>query len=183
MLGEAADGAALAGRVAALEDDRDALAVLLDPALHLHELDLQRLELLLVAQGGLDRADVDVPGAQEPNELPRRQHARDLLGRQGGRHDELELGLVLRRDDPYSPSGCLACHVRSDRPRRRDLERGGARHRGATATRTARNGRVFVVARPSAPASTGRLDAPRDIAPSDTVTSRLRDGAWHLTLC
>jgi hypothetical protein len=48
MLGEFVDGAALAGGVAPLEDDHDALALPLDPALQLDKLDLQRLDLLAV---------------------------------------------------------------------------------------------------------------------------------------
>src|ERR1700693_5128288 len=48
MLGEFVDGAALAGGCAPLEDDHDARALPLDPALQLDELDLQRLDLLAV---------------------------------------------------------------------------------------------------------------------------------------
>ena len=47
-LGERLDGAALAGRVAPLEDDDDALARDLDPVLQPAELDLQLAQFLLV---------------------------------------------------------------------------------------------------------------------------------------
>src|SRR5665648_773416 len=45
---EALDGATLAGGVAALEDDRDPQALVLDPLLELDELDLQLVELRFV---------------------------------------------------------------------------------------------------------------------------------------
>ena len=48
VLGHALDGAALAGRVTALEDHRDAQARVPDPLLQLDELDLQPVQLVLV---------------------------------------------------------------------------------------------------------------------------------------
>ena len=49
LLGDALDRAALAGRVAALEEHDHLQALVDDPLLQAHELDLQALELLLVA--------------------------------------------------------------------------------------------------------------------------------------
>ncbi len=46
VLHEEADDAALAGRVPPLDDNDDAIAVLLHRALQLHQLDLQRRDLL-----------------------------------------------------------------------------------------------------------------------------------------
>ena len=47
-LGEGADGAALAGGVAALEDDDDAQALVLDPLLELAQLGLELAQFLLI---------------------------------------------------------------------------------------------------------------------------------------
>jgi hypothetical protein len=52
VLHEALDGAALAGRVAAFEEDHHPLAGLLDPGLELEQLDLQAVFLLLVGLAG-----------------------------------------------------------------------------------------------------------------------------------
>ena len=59
VLSEAADGAALAGGVAPLEHDSDPAAFRLDPALHLHQLDLQPFEFALISAhvDGLRHAD------------------------------------------------------------------------------------------------------------------------------
>jgi hypothetical protein len=47
-VGDALDGPALARRIAALEDQDQSLAGLLDPVLHLHQLEVQLREPVLV---------------------------------------------------------------------------------------------------------------------------------------
>ena len=61
-LGDPLDGAALAGRVAALEDDRDPGARRADPLLHQHELGLESLQLGLVGFARYLRGPVAVLG-------------------------------------------------------------------------------------------------------------------------
>ena len=86
MLDEPADRAALAGRVAAFEEDGDPTPIDLDIPLQLDELDLESLQLLLVAELDQSFADVHVLVGQQVHET--------LPGVDG---DELVLGQGHRR--------------------------------------------------------------------------------------
>ena len=68
MLDETTDRATFAGRVATLEQDRHPLAFLLNPALQLDQLDLQRFQFVFIDHSGLDLADVQILGSQQPDE-------------------------------------------------------------------------------------------------------------------
>src|SRR5207342_1662291 len=82
VLDEATNGAALAGGVASLEENCHAPAVFLYPSLQLDELDLQRLEFVLILDRRLDLGNVDILGAQELDEVARRMQIRKILGTQ-----------------------------------------------------------------------------------------------------
>ena len=72
VLGDPLDGAALAGGVAALEDDDDALLLGPDPLLDLDQLDLEPEQLGLVDRG----RELLVPAAWSPVAL---RHVRSLI--------------------------------------------------------------------------------------------------------
>jgi hypothetical protein len=82
VLDEPADRPPLAGRVTPLEEDRQPLALGLDPVLHLHELDLQALQLVLVLDRALDPRDVEALGPEELDQLARRVQVAELLARE-----------------------------------------------------------------------------------------------------
>ena len=100
MLHETLDRAALAGRVAALEDDHDFLAGHFDPVLYFQQLDLQQLFLLLVDRARyLVRIGVLPFPEQAADGLGVLAQASDDLGAVGAAEQVLLLFGFLDTDD------------------------------------------------------------------------------------
>jgi hypothetical protein len=129
VLGEALDRAALAGRVAALEDDHDPLPGGLHPVLQLHQLDLERaLEVLVLGPQHLLGVRVVLsPGIDDPAVRPAQHRVVVLVvvvdgqaGQEGG------IGGPVGRQR-VEVGGRFAAHVSSTAHSRCEVTTGPAR--------------------------------------------------------
>ena len=144
VLGEALDRAALAGRVAALEDDHDPLPGGLHPVLQLHQLDLERaLEVLVLGPRHLLGVRVVLPpGIDDPAVRPAQHRVVVLVvvvdgqaGQEGG------IGGPVGRQR-VEVGGRFAAHVSSTAHSRCKVTTGPARGAPFLAAITIRPGAV-----------------------------------------